>query len=47
MPTSFDAHVLPSNRAAQEVRVSTRSDSDPDPVMFVHGAWLSAGSWET
>jgi pimeloyl-ACP methyl ester carboxylesterase len=27
--------------------VSTRSDSDQIPLMFVHGAWLSSLSWET
>jgi len=27
--------------------VSTRSDSDRIPLMFVHGAWLSSRSWET
>ena len=27
--------------------MSTRSDSDRIPLMFVHGAWLSSRSWET
>src|SRR6516162_1521513 len=26
--------------------MSTRSDGDQVPVIFIHGAWLSARSWE-
>src|SRR5215510_9518394 len=38
--------LAPSARRRSEL-MSTRNGSDQIPLIFIHGAWLSSGSWET